>query len=67
VSDIAEKSKPVRRHLNVSKVVVELDGKRYRFTLTRGGLIVRKWHSHKTKVLHFSTLLDLSIEQKLLW
>jgi hypothetical protein len=59
--------KPVRRHVNVSKVVVELDGKRYRFNLTRGGVVVRQWHSHKTKVLSFSALLDLSIEQKQLW
>ena len=63
----APAAKPVRRHLNVSKVVVELDGKRYRFTLTRAGLIVRQWHSQKSKVLSFSALLDLSIEQKQLW
>ena len=56
--------KAVRRHVNVSKVVVEVDGKRYRFSLTRKGLVVRRWHSHKTKLLSFSQLFDLSIEQR---
>ena len=59
-----DKPKSVRRHVNVSKVVVELDGKRYRFNLTRKGLVVRRWHCHKTKLLSFSQLLDLSIEQR---
>lgn len=60
---IVEKPKLVRPHTNISKVVVELDGQRYRFNLTRGGLVVRRFHARKTKVLAFSQLLDLSIEQ----
>lgn len=59
-----EVKNPVRRHVNVSKVMVELDGKRYRFSLTRRGLVVRRWRSRKPKTLSFSQLLDLSIEQR---
>lgn len=59
-----EKTKAVRRHTNISKVAVELDGKRYKFSLTRKGLVVRQWHARKTKLLAFSQLLDLSIEQR---
>lgn len=59
-----EKPKAVRRHINVSKVKTEIDGKDYTFRLTRKGLVIRRWHSRKTKVLSFSQLLDLSIEQR---
>ena len=58
--------KTTRTHRNVSRVVVELDGFRYRFNLTRGGLVIRRWHSHKTKLLSFSAMLDLSRDQRLL-
>lgn len=59
-----EAPKAVRRHVNISKVALELDGKKYQFKLTRGGLVVRRWHSRRSKLLSFSALLDLSIEQK---
>lgn len=59
-----ENPKIVRRHTHVSKVIVEVDGKLYRFNLTRKGLLVRRWHSRKTKLLSFSQLLDLSIDQR---
>jgi len=64
VTAIEATPKSIRRHVNISKVVVEVDGKRYRFSLTRKGLVVRRWHSQKTKLLSFSQLLDLSIEQR---
>lgn len=64
MSAIVEKPKVTRRHVNFSKVTIELEGKRYRFNLTRKGLVVRQWHGRKTKLLSFSQLLDLSIEQK---
>lgn len=56
--------KPVKLHTNISKVKVELDGNRYKFSLTRRGLVVRRWHSRKAKTLSFSQLLDLSLEQR---
>jgi len=56
--------KPVRRHVNISKVQTEIDGKDYTFRLTRKGLVVRRWHSRHTKLLSFSQLLDLSIDQR---
>jgi hypothetical protein len=59
-----DKPKAVRHRVNVSKVVVEVDGWRYRFSLTRKGLVVRRWHSPKTKTLSFSQLIDLSIDQR---
>lgn len=63
MNTITEQPKAKRRHVNLSKVVVELDGQRYRFSLTRDGLVVRRWHARKSKTLSFSDLLDLSIEQ----
>lgn len=59
-----EKPRAIRRHVNISKIVIEMEGVRYRFNLTRKGLIVRRWHSQKTKLLSFSQLLDLSIDQR---
>ena len=55
--------KPKRRKLHVSRVVKDLDGQRYRFSMTPGGLLVRRWRSRKTKLLSFSQLLDLSNDQ----
>ena len=60
-------AKATRKHVNVSRVVMELDGQRYRFNLTRGGLVIRRWRSRRPKTISFSALLDLSIEQKQLW
>jgi len=59
-----DKPKAVRRHVNVSKVVVEVDGKRYRFSLTRKGLVVRRWHSQKTTTLTFDELLRATAVQR---
>lgn len=65
MSEVAE-PKRARRHNSVSKVLVDLEGKRYRFILTRQGLVVRRWHCRKTKLLSFSTLLDICIDQRTL-
>lgn len=64
MNSVEEKTKGVRRHVNISKVVVELDAKFYKFNLTRKGLVIRKRHGRKPKLLSFSQLLDLSIEQR---
>lgn len=64
MSNDTEIKKPVIRHTNISKVVVELDGKRYRFNLTRRGVVVRRFRARKTKTLCFSQLLDLSLDQR---
>ena len=56
--------KAKRNHVNFSKVTVEVEGKRYRFSLTRNGLVVRRWHSQKTKLLTFTQLMDMSIDQR---
>ena len=55
--------KPKRRKLHVSRVVKDLDGQRYRFSMTPVGLLVRRWRSRKTKLLSCSQLLDLSNDQ----
>lgn len=64
MSNDTEIKKPVIRHTNISKVLVDLDGTRYKFNLTRRGVVIRRWHSSKTKTLSFSQLIDLSLDQR---
>lgn len=59
-----DKPKAVRRHTHVAKVTVEVEGKRYRFSLTRKGLMVRQWHSRKTTMLTFAELLKATAPQR---
>ncbi len=64
MSDAVEKAKAKRKHVNFSQVTAELEGKAFRFSLTKTGLLVRRRHSRRTKLLSFSALMDLSIDQR---
>lgn len=57
-------AKAVRPHVHISKVVVEVDDKRYRFSLTRKGLVVRRWHSREITTLTFPELLKATSTQR---
>lgn len=52
------------RHYYVSKVVKKVDGDLYRFRLGQDGVTVRKHRPRKFKVVPFSMLVDLTIDQK---
>jgi hypothetical protein len=64
VSDTVEKTKAKRTHVNFSKVTVEVEGRPFSFSLTKKGLVVRRWHSPRPKVISFSALVDLTIDQR---
>jgi len=59
-----EPTKAKRNHVNFSKVNVEVEGKRFTLSLTKKGLVVRRWHSRNPKVLSFSALVDMTIDQR---
>lgn len=63
MSTTVEKPKATRTHVNFSKVNVEVEGKRFTLSLTKKGLVVRRWHSRNPKVLSFSALVDMTIDQ----
>jgi hypothetical protein len=64
MSETTDTPKAVRRHINLSKVWCVVNDVRFSFTLTRKGLVVRKWHSYKTTTLTFDELVRASAIQR---
>ena len=58
-----EEVKPVKPRIGVSKVLVELEGKKFWIQLRRDGLHIRQYHTKKDRVVSFQQLTDAAIGQ----
>jgi hypothetical protein len=58
-----EPKKPAKPRIGVSKLLVEVEGKKLWIQLQRDGLHIRKYHTKKDRVLSFQQLTDAAIGQ----
>lgn len=58
-----EVKKPVKPRIGVSKVLVDIEGKKFWVQLRRDGIHIRQFHCKKERVLSFQQLTDAAIGQ----
>lgn len=61
---MSESATVQKRHTNIAIVQAVIDEKRYRFSMTRSGVVVRQWHSRKTTTLTFAELIRATATQR---